>query len=273
MSKSLVGLWGLGILLVVILSACGPLATPPTNLPDVDTVQVTSKDGIPLVFVPGGEFEMGSENHPAEEPVHTVDVDAFWIDQTEVTNALYARCVEEEACLPPERVSSYIRQAYYGNSQYDNYPVTYVNWYDADAYCKWANRRLPTEAEWEKAARGTDQRIYPWGSQFPGKDMLNFDFNLGGTVEVGKYPSGASPYGVLDMAGNVSEWVADWYDTQYYSQSPALDPLGPETGKYRVVRGGSWFHNRNFVRATFRFFYEPDSAFVNLGFRCAITIK
>jgi serine/threonine-protein kinase len=214
---------------------------------------------------------MGSEQYTDEVPVHTVDLGAFSIDQTEVTNDQYSHCVEQGVCQPPQRLNSYSRPDYYGNPQYAAYPVVYVNWDDASTFCRWSERRLPTEAEWEKAARGTDQRTYPWGDQKPETGWLDFDFKIGDTVMAGKYPSGASPYGVLDMAGNVSEWVADWYDSRYYSQSPYSDPRGPVATKYRVVRGGSWLDNRNVVRAGLRLFYPPDSAFVNLGFRCALS--
>ncbi len=272
MSKSLFYLWGLGILLAAALSACGQKSTP--IIPTASGSSTTSpKDGMPLAFVSAGEFQMGSEPYLDEEPIHKVYISAFWIDQTEVTNRSYAHCVEDEACQPPKRATSFTRKAYYGNTFYDTYPVIYVDWNEADSYCKWAGRGLPTEAEWEKAARGTDQRIYPWGNHLPDTDLLNYNFDFGDTSVAMNFLSSASPYGVLNMAGNVSEWVADWYDSHYYSQSPAQDPSGPASGKYRVVRGGSWPDNRNLVRAALRLYYEPDSAFFNLGFRCAMSVQ
>jgi len=267
MSKSLVRSWGLGIVLAAVLSACGQPPTPirPTA---AGPASATSKDGMPLMLVPAGEFLMGSEPYLDEEPVHKVFLSAFWIDQTEVTNGAYALCVEEEACQLPSRAISYTRKSYFGNTFYKTYPVIYVDWFEADSYCKWAGRRLPTEAEWEKAARGTDQRIYPWGDHLPDTDLLNYNLDFGDTSVAMNFLSSPSPYGVLNMAGNVSEWVADWYDSRYYSQSPARDPSGPATGKYRVVRGGSWSDNRNLVRSALRLYYEPDASFFNLGFRC-----
>ena len=194
---------------------------------------------------------------------------SFWIDQTEVTNGQYAHCVEQRVCQPPQRIASYSIPDYYGNAEYDQYPVIYVNWDDADTFCRWAGRRLPTEAEWERAARGTDERIYPWGDQAPQAGLLNYNLRVGDTAPVGSYPAGASPYRVMDMAGNVAEWVSDWYDPAYYSESAYSDPGGPIATKYRVVRGGSWLDNQYSVRAGLRHFYPPDSAFINLGFRCA----
>jgi serine/threonine-protein kinase len=216
---------------------------------------------------------MGSEPYLDEEPIHKVNISSFWIDQTEVMNGAYMLCVTDGVCQPPRRTSSYTRKEYYGNMFYNTYPVIYVDWNEAESYCKWAGLRLPTEAEWEKAARGTDQRIYPWGNHLPDTDLLNYNFDFGDTSVVGNFLSSASPYHVLNMAGNVSEWVADWYDRQYYSQSPAQDPGGPASGIYRVVRGGSWPDNRNIVRAALRLYYTPDSAFFNLGFRCALSAQ
>src|SRR5690606_19387879 len=143
--------------------------------------------------------------------IHTVYLDAYWIDQTEVTNALFAKCVEDGDCTPPVQSVSSAGLPYYGNPRYDNFPVMRVNWYQANAYCQWADRRLPTEAEWEKAARGTDGRTYPWGNETLNSNLLNHNYSVGDTTEVGSYPAGASVYGALDMAGNVGEWVNDWY--------------------------------------------------------------
>ena len=233
------------------------------------STMVSDVDGMVKLYVPAGEFEMGStEGDSNEDPVHTVYLDAYWIDQTEVTNAKYEKCVEAGACDAPEDDGSYTRDSYYGNSQYDDYPVIYVDWNQAGSYCEWAGRRLPTEAEWEKAARGDDGRTYPWGDKNPSSSMLNYDKNVGDTSEVGSYPAGESPYGALDMAGNVWEWVNDWYDEDYYGRSPDMNPPGLSSGEYRVLRGGSWNNNDDLLRSALRNADYPDGAWSNLGFRC-----
>jgi serine/threonine-protein kinase len=238
-----------------------------------------------LLYIPAGDFLMGATdaeiaqvqqtcsgcNLNEERPQHTVYLDAFWMDQTLVTNRMYAQCVQAGRCLPPSDKSSSTRQTYYGNPQFAQYPVIYVSWDDAQTYCGWAGRRLPSEAEWEKAARGTDGRLYPWGSQAPSETLVNFNRNFKDTTEVGKYPAGASPYGALDMAGNVWEWVNDWFDSNYYSTSPARNPPGPATGKFHVLRGGSWGISANGLRAAYRTSYDPAILLINVGFRCAVS--
>ena len=180
----------------------------------------------------------------AEAPQHTVYLDAYSIDKYEVANARYQACVDAGGCTAPHDPSSATRTSYYGNPDYAGYPVINVDWGQAETFCAWEGKRLPTEAEWEKAARGTDGRIYPWGNQNPTCDLANGVVQgkrcVGDTSPVGSYAAGASPYGVMDMAGNVWEWVNDWYDENYYSHSPASNPPGPATGDTRVLRGGSW---------------------------------
>jgi formylglycine-generating enzyme required for sulfatase activity/predicted Ser/Thr protein kinase len=216
-----------------------------------------------MVYVPAGEFIMGSdEGDSDEQPVHTVYLDAFYIDRTEVTNAQYRACVEAGAC------DALRYTTYYDNADYAQHPVVYVNCDDAEAYCRWAGKRLPTEAEWEKAARGTDGRTYPWGEGID-CDHAQYDECDGETVPVGSKPKGASPYGALDMAGNVLEWVADWYDSGYYSQSPARNPPGPDSGEYRVLRGGSWYYSQRHAACTFRDRNYSRRRNFNVGFRCA----
>ncbi len=227
-----------------------------------------------MMYVPAGKFWMGSSDadkqaNDDEKPQHEVDLDAFWIDKFEVTNALYKKCVDAGKCSAPNDSKAYTRSSYYGNSTYDNYPVIYVSWNDAKTYCEWTGKHLPTEAQWEKAARGTDGRIYPWGNTFD-KNLLNSsDGSKGDTTAVGSYPSGASLYGALDMAGNVWEWVADWYDANYYKNSPARNPKGPDSGQYRIVHGGSWYSLADVVRAAFRgSFRYPDPWSIDVSFRC-----
>jgi formylglycine-generating enzyme required for sulfatase activity len=236
----------------------------PTNTPtpSIGSTQTSKTDGMVQMYVPAGAFTMGdgSDNH-------TVTLNAFWIDKTEVTNAMYALCVKAGKCTPPKETKSYTRGNYYGNSLYDNYPVIYVSWNDAVKYCSWVGRRLPTEAEWEKAARGTDGRIYPWGNSFDASKLNSYEGSVDDTTEVGKYPSGASVYGALDMAGNVWEWVSSKYKPYPYSATDGGEDL---TGNdSRALRGGSWNYLTSYVRATYRLRLEPSFIDYYVGFRCA----
>jgi len=224
-------------------------------------------DGMLQVYVPEGDFIMGSvHNHNfPDTPQHTVYLDAFWMDRVEVTNAMYLICLKANNCTVP--VSDNIR---YDNWIYRDHPIVYITWFQAKVYCEWAGRRLPTEAEWEKAARGTDGRTYPWGDAKPTPRLANFNEALiGETVSSYRYPLGASPYDVLNMAGNVREWVADWYDPDYYSYSPSANPTGPETGTERSLRSGSYNEGKGEIVSTGRLRHEPESAGLSRGFRCA----
>jgi formylglycine-generating enzyme required for sulfatase activity len=262
-----------------------PPAPSPTLMPTFK-VMVDPTDGMMRIQIPAGEFVMGSsqEQDPdttAEEvPPHIVYLDDYWIDKMEVSNAQYAMCVAGGACTAPGDFSSITRAGYYGSAEYAEYPVISVSWSQAAAYCAWAGRRLPTEAEWEKAARGPDGRIYPWGNTFDGtlanycdssclNDWRDLRFNDGyyDTSPVGEYPAGASLYGVLDMAGNVYEWVADWYAP--YSPDPQTNPAGPNSGQERIIRGGSWGDDPVHVRAPIRSHLNGDSWMNFIGFRCA----
>lgn len=242
----------------------------PTQSLGIGSTTTSEKDGMVLVYVPAGEFTMGSEDgEDDEKPVHTVYLDTFWIDQTEVTNKMYALCVDAGICQQPDDKQSYSRSSYYGNREFDNYPVIHVNHTMAKTFCEWAGRRLPTEAEWEKAARGDDARTYPWGNEAPNDTLLNYDKVIGDTTEVGRYPNGASPYGALDMAGNVSEWVADIYSDTYYAGSPGSNPLGFAIGLDYVMRGGDFFDRDSSVRSSGRLMWVVTFAEDFVGFRCA----
>jgi len=235
------------------------------------------------ITIPAGDFVMGcatgdSQCDSDESPKHTVYLSEYKIQKYEVTNAQYKACVDAGACTAPSDFSSYTRSSYYGNATYDNYPVIYVDWHQASAYCAWIGGRLPTEAEWEKAARGPSPRevIYPWGNDTPTCSLVNGYVSgdcVGDTSEVGSYPAGASYYGVMDLAGNVWEWVNDWYDDAYYATSPSTDPQGPVSSPYgfRVLRGGSWNYliYSSYLRASFRNNNFPSHSNYYIGFRCA----
>jgi eukaryotic-like serine/threonine-protein kinase len=303
-----------------------PLSLSPTPALGVGSQQVAPQDGMVQMYVPEGDFRMGTSDTDTqtylqlywgsdlgwfadERPQHTVTLGAFWIDRTEVTNAMFATFVAASGYrtdaelegdgwifdLAAERwlqtTGADWRHPHGPGSGLDGleaHPVVLVSWNDARAYCAWARRRLPLEAEWEKAARGTDGRIYPWGNQPPAGDLANFaDKNLPldwpawsdasvddgyeFTSPAGQFPSGASPYGVLDMAGNVWEWVNDWYAADTYATSPGATPLGPVSGSDKVLRGGSWYDRANFLRSADRYFNLPDYRGVNFGFRCAVS--
>jgi serine/threonine-protein kinase len=241
---------------------------PPTNTPFPLTI-TNRKDNAILYGVKAGNFEMGSNAGEVDErPVHSVYLENFWIYAKEVTNEMYSNCVEDGGCSPPNPPSHVGDDPY---SDYPEYPVIYVSWYDAVDYCTWAGGRLPTEAEWEKAARGTDGRTYPWGEGI-NCDLARYgestgECSGGRTVTVGSYPQGTSPYGLLDMAGNVWEWVNSCYIDYPYN---ATD--GRENGAascMRVLKGGSWYNDPGYLRSSCRISAERDYVKYNIGFRCA----
>jgi formylglycine-generating enzyme required for sulfatase activity len=271
-------------------------------------IEITDVKGVIMRLVPAGEFVMGSSLEETEQnfsncemetnsrcerswfvyetPQHLVTLDAYYMDVYEVTNARYAECVTAGVCLTPSQTSSFTRDEYYGLAEFDNYPVIHVSWTDGQTYCEWRDARLPTEAEWEKAARGISGSIYPWGNDPDGTKANFCDLNcpLGwvnqnyndyypDTSPVGYYENGKSPYGIYDMAGNVWEWVIDWYDEAYYSNSPSFNPVGPGNGQYHSLRGGSWSNVYSFMHSSLRSLDVPSLAqYGYYGFRCARSV-
>ncbi len=222
------------------------------------------------VTVPEGSFLMGSSTGADDEkPVHRVSGPAFTIDRYEVTNARFAACVQAGACTAPALLSSSVRPHYFDSPDFVHYPVIHVSWEQAAQFCTWAGGRLPSEAEWERAARGTDSpRTFPWGDSAPDCSKANMLGCVGDTDRVGRRAAGQSPYGIFDMAGNVWEWTADWYDDKYYRHSPERQPTGPETGTLKVMRGGCWMSGVSSLTATCRKPELPASWAPNVGFRC-----
>lgn len=219
-----------------------------------------------MVLVPAGEFFMGSDEGAAsEKPVHVVYLEAYYIDVYEVTNAQYRQF---------EEATGYRSEGYWKNEYRpgrEDYPVVNVTWNDANAYARWAGKRLPTEAEWEKAARGAgaNKLTWPWGKVFTIRHANSMEESIGHPLPVGSFELGKSPYQLFDMSGNVAEWCADWFDQDAYKKSATSNPKGPGSGKERVVRGGSFIHDKGMVRATARLGMSPKSFLSNVGFRCA----
>ncbi len=266
-------------------------APTPTLMPGAERTRPLTN--MKQVYVPAGAFTMGTDEEdaqPSAKPAHTVNLEGFWIDQTEVTNAMYLACFEAEVCTTPaygiykggktkgDLGSGWKRKQVEGSfvaQEFDapdagGYPVVDVSWEQAEAFCAWAGEALPTEAQWEKAARGTDGRPFPWGDTLPSRGLINNFY--GQPIRVGSYPSGASPYGALDMAGNVWEFVADWYGRDYYRTSPVDNPTGPERGFAHVIRGGSYSNvdPAGQTVATYNRNFEGGPGFTShVGFRCA----
>ena len=243
-----------------------PTALQPINLagPPAGTPMVWV-DGSILVHVSGGEFIMGDGGE--DNPVHTVGLSSFWIYRTKVTNRMYSICVAWGKCTPPLTDESV--KALSVPARRD-LPVVDVNWQQAEAYCRFVEGRLPTEAQWEKTARGPEGNIYPWGDSAPACDLLNFKGCVGDKSDVFDYPAGKSFYEALDLSGNVFEWVADWYTPGYYSEAPGADPLGPEIGEVRSVRSSGFTSEASIVSSARRFYLKPEDHRLDLGFRCVV---
>jgi len=270
-------------LLVVIGVFVGQWILSPISSPIILRNPSTLSEGItpdpapaPMMLVPAGEFVMGAHQEyemaeKDERTTHTVYLSAFSIDQYEVTTARYAKFIQETKRPAPKYWSEEALK------QHERKPVVGVDWNDAAAYCAWVEKRLPTGAEWEKAARGTDQRLYPWGSEEPSRQWANFDHccekGYEALTEVGSFEQGKSPYGVYDMAGNVWEWVADRYDEGSYGTNPERNPTGRSSGEKRMVRGGAWDSTSAYVRSSYRLGLSPTFRLDNIGFRCAKDAK
>jgi formylglycine-generating enzyme required for sulfatase activity len=292
-------LLGLVVALVIGVTAIGVFVSglvdgstvpqPPSNASLHDT-WTRPADGMEMIYVPGGTFEMGSTDGDSDEqPVHEVTLDSYWIDKTEVTNDQFERFVQATNNHRTDAEKDGTGRVWSDGSDGDwtevdradwqhpygpetsisdrmDHPVVQVSWNDAAIYCQWAGGRLPTEAEWEYAARGPDSLIYPWGNDLPDAALLNYDEHMGDTRPVGTYSGGASWFGTMDMAGNVWEWVHDWYDG-YPGATYQSDDFGT---KRRVLRGGSWLNDARNVRAASRGNGGPDYRAVNVGFRCVV---
>lgn len=258
-----------------------PSITPSPTITSTPTktpypTEVLDALGVTMVLVPAGPFTMGTDrNDPWDivaQPAQKIELPAYYIDKYEVSNEQYARCVDAGSCNAPTVFGSKLRGSYYGDPQFDDYPVIYVSWNSASAYCSWRGGRLPSEAEWEKAARSDDQRIYPWGDDQP--DCLHANFwptgpCEGDTLPVNSNPSGASPYGAYNLSGNVAEWVHAWF-----APYPGGDPTASQDygQSFRVIRGGAYFDPTNYIRTTVRKGLGLEAVQSYLGFRCVVDL-
>jgi formylglycine-generating enzyme required for sulfatase activity len=276
---------------ITAVTTVTPTTAPsPTPIPTTEPM-IDDKTQARMIFIPAGPFRMGfDDGDPNEAPSHVLRLDAYFIDETEVTNGAYELCVEDEVCRPPDRPGATFHAAYFGSAEFADYPVISVSWFASREFCNWRGMRLPREAEWEKAAGFNPEEAikftYPWGNEFDGT-LLNYcdancfqenrdaeaDDGHRDTAPVGSFPDGRSPLGVLDMAGNVMEWVGDWYDRRYYETSTDTNPIGPLEGEFKVIRGGSWLGSAEDAQVTHRMNYEPAVSRANLGFRCAMTAQ
>lgn len=258
----------------------------PTHTPSVTPfpAQITDEQGAVMVLVPAGEFLMGSDSWSgSEKPAHLVHLDNYYIDQFEVSNAAFVEFLNEvgnqiegvagkahwvEESDPDLQIHP-LDGVWQTDPGREYHPMNEVTWFGARAFCEWRSARLPSEAEWEKAARGTDGRTYPWGETEPNCDMANYAGCYYDSVPVDSYPAWVGPYGTYNMAGNVHEWTNDWYSEDYYTNSPTENPTGPENGDYKVFRGASWFNGNFQTRTTYRYPKLPVLTYKANGFRCA----
>ncbi len=279
------------LILTFILTACGATPTPqlvvvtatslpPTEVPaaaptpTLEPIDLSGPksgstmkwvDGSTLVYIPAGDFTMGDGVNAL---AHNVTLDEYWIQQTKVTNRMYEQCLKVGACTAPTQV---LGGPVFSNPEFGSHPVVGVTWAQAQNYCAWIQGGLPTEAQWEKAARGTGENVYPWGNNAPTCNLLNFTNCYETTSGVESFAAGASPFGLLDMAGNAFEWISDWYAETYYGNSPLANPTGPESGQYRVVRGSSFETDNSQVASAIRRFNEPGDSERDTGFRCVVS--
>lgn len=253
---------------------------PPATLPaPLYAVNLNPTDGAELVYIPAGEFPMGNPGGVGDDdeyPWHQVYLDAYYIYKNDVTVAQYrAFCAATDRVMPPG-------WPMFPGDKEDNCPMTVVTWDDAHAYADWAGAQLPTEAQWEKAARGTDERLYPWGNDWDSRNCACHENSVDvhghgkGTHPVGSFPLGASPYGALDMVGNVFQWCADWYQRDYYVASPPSNPTGPVAGSVHVLRGSSWGYGgslKHYFRCARRSGHYPAGCYAYIGFRCVVSAR
>ncbi len=268
------------IISAIIFSACGPeqAVIAPESQGQASPGEVVNPTLQPkvrddkFVFIPGSSFWMGSNKGDpsagkSEQPQHKVLLSGFFLMKREVSNFDYEQCVKAGACTPP-KIEKEGQLSHYGDPNYYKFPVVGVKWQQALDFCHWMKGDLPTEAMWEKAARGKDARIFPWGEKEPGCDLLNIQGCKEDVLETGSFPNGVSPYGAADMSGNVAEWVSDWFDSGFYKLSPRWSPTGPTQGRYRTVRGGSFLDEADLARTAARSYQEPDVPSEGIGFRC-----
>jgi formylglycine-generating enzyme required for sulfatase activity len=279
---------------------------PPTDTPEptptiakeleFGLTMVREKDGMEMVSVPSGTFLRGTNEEQLdwimsqvwcadcknymfgyEQPQYEIDMDAYWIDKYEVTNAQYALCEADGVCSEPLSLESLSHSTYYGNPDYADYPAMNIGWSQARKYCEWVGGSLPSEAQWEKAAHGTDGRPFPWGDAAPTCDLANFTIGgepcVGDTAPVGSYPEGASPYGAMDMAGNVTEWVLDG-GYEYGNSNSHPNPVSLTVTNDKIIRGGSWKSNEVYLRTQYRAYddYDIGDTYIeSFGFRCVMS--